>query len=330
MGSLSRSPRQWWDKGFEFLWSRWPAHSIDRVRLTWKVDPAAIADTVIRWPTHYQWEPRRIWGDQIWKALSRFVRVDHVDIPQVFDRVITAEALIGGRRIVFNVETSDYAPLNEDAYAACDLHFKMEYSLEGYGERDHLLPGGYLNNDAAVYSYLPRLRYIRDRLPPLHDVHGRYGLSMEKRRRPMEILRASTAFRFYGGEGKVRYSRYLTEVARSRVCIDLPSMSSIPFRVLDYLAIGTCAVGPPHTNQLLRPLKPGVHVAYCRPDYSDLEEVCLHYLEHDEERLELVRNSRAFFDAYVHRDQMASFYLTALLRVAAGRDSLNELRETTR
>src|SRR5690606_14672704 len=143
-----------------------------------------------------------------------------------------------------------------------------------------------------------------DTATPRYQVAGRYGLSMEKRRKPLEILRASTRFELYGGEGKVRYSRYLRETALARVCIDLPSMSSITFRMIDYLAIGTCIVGPPHTNQMQVPFEEGVHVAYCKPDYSDLEDVCAYYLEHEDERRRLIANSRAFFDRYLHRDQL--------------------------
>lgn len=303
------SPRVWAHRAHERVWQLAPGAPCDPVTRNWIVDPDALAATVVRWPTTYQWKPRRILGDQILSALRRHVRVELRDVPQRYHGVINFEVDIDGKRHRVNVETSDYPELNETAYADAELHFKMEYRLEGYGERDRLLPGSYVNADRVIYRYLPRLRRMRDQLPPAFQVYGRYGLSMEKRRRPLEILRNSSRFDFAGGEGKVRYSRFLEEVARARVCIDLPSMSSITFRMIDYLAIGTCIVGPPHTCQLLHPFVDGVHVAYCRADYSDLEEVCAHYLEHDEERAELVRNSRAFFDAYVHRDQLASYYL---------------------
>jgi hypothetical protein len=305
------SPATWSERVLERYWQLFPGGSVDPVTLTWPVDRAALGEARIRWPnaSSYAWSPRKIWGDQVRDALRRYVRLEEADVPQPYQGVVNFEFVLGSRTSRVMVETSDYAPLNEDAYRDADLHFKMEFSLEGYGERDRLLPGGYINNDVAIYRYLPKLRAIRDQAPPLHDVHGRFGLSLEKRRRPMEILRASSRFRFYGGVGKVRYRRFLEEVARSRVCIDLPSMSSITFRMVDYIAIGSCIVGPPHTNRLLMPFQNGVHCAYCQPDYSDLEEVCAYYLAHEDERLALVRNSRAFFDAYVHRDQMASYYL---------------------
>lgn len=303
------SPDAWRERVVEQVWQRAPGPELEPVMLKWPVDPRVLADVEVRWPGKYAWEPRRILGDQVRAGFSRWVRVVDADLPQPFQGAFNVEFVRGGRVSKVVIETSDYAPLNEEAYAWADLHFKMEFAREGYGPRDHLLPGSYVNNDAVIYRYLARLRQLRDEAPPLYEVHGRFGLSLEKRRPALEVLRNARRFSWYGGEGKVRYRAFLEEVARSRVVIDLPSMSSMTFRLMDYLAIGCCIVGPPHTCQLLAPFEDGVHVAYCRPDYSDLEDVCAYYLEHDEERLALIRNSRRFFDDNVHRDQVATYYL---------------------
>ena len=98
-------------------------------------------------------------------------------------------------------------------------------------------------------------------------------------------------------------------MAQAKVCTDLTSMSSITFRLLDCFTIGTCVVGPPRTTQLQFPFEDRAHLAYCREDYSDLEEVCAYYVDNEEARLQLVRNSRTFFDAYIHREQLATYYL---------------------
>jgi hypothetical protein len=306
--TMYADPRNWVDKGRELAWRALPGELVRPRSISWPVDREALREVVVRWPW-VEWKARRLIGEQVRYWLSRYVRVEDAEIPQPYDKVINFEVVIRGKRHVVMVETSDYADLNETAYADAELYFKMEFLKEGYGERDRLFPGGYTPNDLAIYKYLPRLRRMRDELPPLYEVSGRYGLSMEKRRRPLEILKGARSFTYYGGEGKVRYSRYLREVARSKVCIDLPSMSSCTFRLIDYLAIGTCIVGPPHTNRMIAPFEEGVHVAYCKPDYSDLEEVCAHYLEHEEERLALIRNSRAFFDTYLHPDQLGAWYV---------------------
>jgi hypothetical protein len=307
-------PRNWLDKGVELAWRAFPGPSVAPPKLTWPVDREALQDVVVRWPW-VEWKARRMIGVQVRHWLSHYVKTVDAEIPQPYERVIVFEVDVRGRRHRVMVETSDYADLNESAYADAELYFKMEFAKEGYGNRDRLFPGGYTPNDLAIYRYLPRLRRMRDEEPPLYEVSGRYGLSMEKRRVPMEILRNSKRFSFFGGEGKVRYSRYLREVARSKVCIDLPSMSSVTFRMIDYLAIGTVIVGPPHTNKMIEPFVDGVHVSYCKPDYSDLEDVCVRLLEDEQKRRELIRNSRTFFDTYLHPVQLGAYYTHHMMRV---------------
>lgn len=302
------------DRAYEFFWRRTSPHTIPRGELLRPVPDEELARIEITWPSTYVWEPRRILGDQVRDALRRFVTVREAEVPQPWDHVVTCEIAIRDRgRWTINVETSDYWELNEAAARAVPLHFKMEYLLGGYPGFDNVIPVSYTNADARIYNYLPRLRAMRDRLPPLFQVYGRYGLSLEKRRKPMAILGSATRFAFYGGTGKVRYSRYLREAARARVCIDLPSMSSMTFRLIDLLAIGSCIVGPPHTNQLLAPFVNGEHVLYCRPDYEDLEDVVARVLGDPALQRKLVTGSRAFFDRYAHRDQAASWLLSHCL-----------------
>jgi hypothetical protein len=307
--------RAWFDRGREAWWKLFPRGTTDPVTLTWPIPAGRAGEVRMRFPrpATVRGANRREMARQIRIAFEQFVQIEEAEVPQLYDKTVSLEAVVRGKTFKVNFETSDYAPLNEEAYAGCDLHFKMEYALEGYGERDHLLPGGYVNSSPLLYTYLPRLRRIRDEEPPTWEVYGRYGLSLEKRKRPIEILRAATRFRYHGGVGKARYIRYLEESARSKICIDLPSMSSITYRMIELLAIGSCIVGPPHTNRLLMPFQEGVHVTYCRPDYSDLEDVCAALLADEPRRLALVANSRAFFDAYVHRRQQGSYYVAKLL-----------------
>ena len=303
------SPQYWSGRAIDACWRWQAAPASEPAQLTWQLDHGLLREAAIVWPAVYEWAPFRNWGDQLRTALSRFVPTSIGDVPQPYKGVITFTLTHRNRRFRVNVEVSDYLDLNEAAYDDADLHFKMQYRLEGYGERERLLPGGYLNNHPDIYAFLPRLRALRDGGDPLYDVHGRFGLSFEARRRAIAILSSSSAFRFLGGQTKVRYGSFLREVARSRICIDLPSYSPITFRLIDYLAIGCCVIGPPHTARLHVPLEDRTHLVYCKPDYSDLEELCCHYLERDDERRRLVENSRRFFDRYLYRDQLAAYYL---------------------
>jgi hypothetical protein len=310
-------PTYWKERALDAYWL-WAAPSTpDPVTLTWPVPREVVDEMTVHWPDSYPWAPMHRWGDQIEAALARFVTVKSRPIAQPHDGVISFHLELRGRTFRINVETSDYLDLNEQAYAEADLHFKMQYRLEGYGARDRLLPGGYLNNLDTIYRFLPRLRSLRDTSPALHDVHGRFGLCLNERRTALDVLTQSRAFSFVGGERKVRYGSFLREVALSRVCIDLPSYSPLTFRLMDYFAIGSCVIGPMHQSQLQIPFTDRVHLAYCRSDYSDLEALCVHYLNLPEERQSLVDNSRRFFDAYIHRDQLATYYLSHLAKAFA-------------
>lgn len=309
------SPSAWWERaGDVALKLSAPDVNVPPERLTWPVEKHDLDRMAIHWP---EGAKHSVMGKQLVAAFRRFVHVEIRSIPQPHRGCISITVVIDGEPRNVVIEISDFAPLDEDAYKQADLHFKMEYSKEGYGERLRLLPGGYINGSSDLYAYLPYLRRMRDSLPPRFQVYGRYSLSMEKRRKPLKILHAATGFRFTGGEGKVRYRKYLEEVARSQICIDLPSMSSITWRMVELLAVGSCIVGPPHTNRMQVPFVDRVHVAYCRPDYSDLEEVCMYYLENEDKARELVRNSREFFDTYLHRDQLAMYYLYHCLKALA-------------
>ena len=302
--------RFWQGRALDTYW-RWRAAPTPRPDpLTWPLDEAWMRETTITWPTTYGWAPFQQWGEPLRAALGRFVTVRSGEIPQPYKGVISFTLRHRQRTFRINAEVSDYLELNEEAYDNADLQFKMQWALEGYGDRPRLVPGGYLNNHPNIYAFLPHLRALRDSAAPLHDVHGRFGLSFEFRRQALEILSASRAFKFLGGQTKVPYGSFLREVARSRICIDLPSYSPITFRLIDYLAIGCCVIGPPHRSRLHVPLEDRKHLVYCKPDYSDLEELCVYYLEHEEERRALVTNSRRFFDCYLQRDQLAAYYLS--------------------
>ncbi len=309
------SPQYWQGRAVDTYW-RWRAAPRGEPEpLTWPLQRDLLREVSIVWPAVYEWAPFRNWGEQLREALSRFVSISVGDVPQPYKGVIVFLLSHHGRRFRVNVEVSDYLDLNETAYDQADLHFKMQYRLEGYGARDRLAPGGYLNNHRDIYAFLPRLRSLRDQAPPLYDVHGRFGLSFEVRRKAIAILSASSAFQFIGGQAKVRYGSFLREVARSRVCIDLPSYSPITFRLIDYLAIGSCVIGPPHAARLHVPLEDRVHLVYCKPDYSDLEELCVYYLTHEAERQRLVEASRRFFDRCLSPDQLAAYYLSQCVRL---------------
>jgi hypothetical protein len=194
----------------------------------------------------------------------------------------------------------------------------MQFKAHGY-EFDNVVPGGYVSDGKRLYYHLAKLRRLRDQRGYLTDVSGRFGLAFarETRERAMTILSEQADFTFTGGMNPVSYLNFLREVAQSRICIDLPGLGDFCFRLVNYLAIGSCVIAYPHGAILNSPLIDRKHIVYCKPDFSDLVDLCKYYLENDAEREEIAANAREFFDLNLHKDNLTRYYLhTCLSRLA--------------
>jgi hypothetical protein len=185
----------------------------------------------------------------------------------------------------------------------------MQYNIDGY-PFSNVIPGGFVSHDEA-YHYLPHIRKIRDKNDFLSDVYGRFGteFAQDQRGKAVSLLSKQKDFRFDGGLNKVRYSRFLREVAGSKICIDIFGNGDFCFRLVDYLAVGTCVISIKHRTAFNAPLVDREHIVYMKDDLSDLISLCNFYLKNDEERERISRNSRGFFDKYLHREQLAAYYL---------------------
>src|SRR4029077_9133550 len=122
----------------------------------------------------------------------------------------------------------------------------------------------------------------------------------ELRGRAIEILAADRRFRFVGGARLAEQLRYLREMARARVCVDLPGQGPFCYRLVEALALGCCVVAAPHRAVLPVPLRAGMEIAYCAPDLSDLAAVCCRYVEDVDARRALGFAAAAYFDRHLH------------------------------
>ena len=193
----------------------------------------------------------------------------------------------------------------------------MQYDKSGYGLKN-VVPGGYVPDGKRLYYYLNRLRFRRDKRQFEYDVFGRFGLdySREIRERAVSLLNSQGQFRFEGGMKMVAYKDFLSDIARSKVCIDLPGLGDFCFRLVNYLAVGSCVVAYPHRTQSQIPLVDKTHILYCKDDFSDLVELCDFYVQNSDERERIASNSRDFFEMYLHKDNLVNYYLhTCLTRL---------------
>jgi hypothetical protein len=283
---------------------------------SWPLDSDRLRRLVIHWPTKYLSPDAATWGVHLLEPLRDLVRVEPADLPQSHEGLIVIRAVLDGRVHDVAIDYRDYPDrIDRSAVERCLVTFKMQFLSAGYGD-DRIVPGGYVNASADYYRYLPSLRRLRDGRPPLFDVYGRFSLhfATEVRSRAVALLSEQRHFRYEGSLKLVRHSRSLREAARSRLLIDLPGNGPFCFRLVDYLGVGGCVVARRHAATLPMPLRDREHIVFVRDDLEDLVEVCRHYLEHDEERERIALNSRDYFDRYLHRDQLAAYYLHEVLK----------------
>lgn len=291
------------------------AHQPDVENSDWHLKPQELADVVIRWPERYQWDAAEDWVEVLLYGFRNHVAVERTDsIPQKYNGTVNFEIEIGGRTRRVAIGYSDYMAIDEDCARESDLYFKMQYRKGGYGI-DSVVPGGYVPDGKRLYHHLGNLRDLRDRGEFRYDVYGRFGFAYarEVREKAVSVLSEQNRFAFEGGMKMVYYLEFLQEVARSRVCIDMPGLGDFCFRLINYFAIGTCVIAYPHRTTLNAPLVDRKHIVYCKEDFSDLVDLCEYYLTHDAEREEIAANARQFFDRYLHKDNLAKYYLRTCL-----------------
>ena len=282
----------------------------------WEIDPDRLKEVRIRWPAVYQWHGAGDWVDVLKMSLRRHVTVEVVDnIPQLYKGTVVFEVVRGTKVQTVAIGYSDYLPIDDDCADHCDLYFKMQFKKGGYG-RQNVIPGGYVPDGKRLYFHLESLRGLRDMHDYRFDVNGRFSLNYapEIRKHAIGLLSDQDKFDFEGGLKTVTYHNFLKEVARSKICVDLPGLGPLCFRLMNYLAIGTCVVAYPHESILHVPLIDREHIVYCKPDLSDLIDLCEHYLTHVEERERIARNARKYFDQNLHKDNLVRYYLHHILR----------------
>ncbi len=267
-------------------------------------------DLVVRWPATYDWRLTFQWAESLRAGLAEQARLVSADIPQPYERLILFELQVGSLIAPVAIDYADVPELRERCAPHVLRYFKMQYRRSGYS-LSNVVPGGYVPGNPRLYAYLRALRALRDAERYEHDVLGRFGMGFaaDTRRNAISLLRGQSRFRFTGGAQAIPYSRFMREVARARVCLDLPGNGDFCFRLVDGLAVGSCIVAVRHGNTLPQDLVDGVHIAFVREDLSDLVDTCRRYVEDVSARERMARNARAYFDAHLHRRQLAAYYL---------------------
>lgn len=283
----------------------------------------------LRWPSEYPDAGTHFWANQLLSGFRAVgMRIEKSAIPLPGSRaMLLVEVSDGEQAHLIAFDDGDSPEIEQDIAENVLVYFKLQYGREGYAQ-SNVVPGGYVLAHNRAYRYLPLLRTIRSARFFKYDVYGRFGLrygGSVRRRRAHELLSARddfhhevSLFKYPGGPEKVPYREYLFEIPRAKVCVDMPGGGDLCTRLLDYLAIGSCVVGPPPTVRLPIKLIDGEHIVYCASDLADLGEMCSQLVRDDQERERIARNAREFFDRYLHRRQLATYYISKVEDVHQG------------
>jgi len=308
--------KAWPDLAVEAYW-RTGLRRPERPEPTSFLNPEHLAQVAVHWPARYEWKHSEKWIEPLTEGFSRYVSVMKMPIPQI-PNIIICHFLYRGVMYPIVVDATDsHDYINEEWAERALLYFKMQYAAQGYS-RANILPGGFVPHSGSVYRYLPYLRAIRDQRNYNDDVYSRFSFDFaEGVRKQIHQIITNQDFGFGGGSSLVRYSRFMRDVAHSKICIDVPGNADVCCRLVDYLAVGTCIIGLKPRTIFHSPLVDREHIVYAKPDLSDLASLCNYYLEHSEEREQMAQNGREFFDKYLHRDQIAAYYLSKFLEKVA-------------
>jgi hypothetical protein len=284
------------------------------VNTDWELSDVELSDIKVYWPVKYEWPDAEKWVEPLVSELRRRVTVEIVDLEQIYPGTVTFRVSAEGREHNIAVDYWDHSTINEGCLKDALVYFKMQYSAGGYDD-PRVLPGGYVPDSRQLYLSLRKLRCERDRMDFDFEVYGRFSLdyARERREQAVTLLKSQTKFAFEGGLTKVSYQEFLRQVARSKICIDLPGNGDFCHRLVNYMAVGACIIGPPHRNRFHVPLRDREEIAFTKPDLSDLVDLCAYYLENDEEREKMCRASRRYFDLNLHRRNLSSYYLRQIL-----------------
>lgn len=296
----------------EFLLGLQPA-----VDCPWKVDKEEIDAVEIHWPRKLEWKYAMGWVEPLFHGFRARVPVRLVDLPREnLEGTTVIEFRRSGRTYRVALNCSDYPEVVHiaDARAALDLEFKMQFRNGGYGDQ-RIVPGGFVANSMLIDWYVGGRRRERDRQNFDWDVYGRFGreFATEVRAKAVNMLEGQRRFHFYGGLRKVSFSKFLGEIARSRVCIDLPGNGPFCFRLVNYLAVGACIVSPPHAAIMPVPLVDRRHIVYTKPDMSDMIDLCDQYVNDAPAREAIVKHSREYYRQHLYWRSLSDYYLRTML-----------------
>ncbi|HEX4188345.1 MAG TPA: glycosyltransferase [Solirubrobacteraceae bacterium] len=273
--------------------------------------PRPAEPVLVRWPLRYEHPIAAFFVAPVKAGLEAIATVSEAEIPQTHKGIVVIEVDHGDgpRRVA--LDYYDFVHVNAQCAGEVDTYFKFQHQRGGYPGFENVWPGGYITDKPFLYAHWCRLRALRRRSTPTAEVFGRYGLRFAGpvRTAAIEQLRRDARFAYVGGTRRTHHTRYLREMARARVCVDLPGQGPLCCRLVEGLAMGCMVVAARHAAEMPVELRDGLEVVYCREDLSDLADVCAEYVGDESRRAPVEAAAARYFDEHLHPVRMAERYL---------------------
>ena len=110
------------------------------------------------------------------------------------------------------------------------------------------------------------------------------------------------------------WGEYMDEMCDARVCLDLPGRGETCFRLIEYLAVGACMIGPELETELPVPLETGVHLVRVPRNLDGLVHGCEQLLSDVSRREAIGRAAADYFDRYLALEQLGAYYVDTFWR----------------
>jgi hypothetical protein len=284
----------------------------------------------VHWPSSYEHPVAAYFLQPIREGLESIATVTEAEIPQDYKGIVVIEVDQGDGRRRVALDYYDFTLVNAECAGDVDAYFKFQYQRGGYPEFGNVWPGGYITDKPFLYAHWCRLRALRRRSTPTSEVFGRYGLRFggAVRTAAIERLRGDGRFHYEGGTRRTHHTRYLREMARAGVCVDLPGQGPFCCRLVEGLAMGCLIVGPRHAAEMPVDLRDRVDIVYCEEDLSDLADRCAEYAHDASLRAPVEAAAARYFDEHLHPVRMAERYLR-IVRDGGARGSSTPGTEAT-
>lgn len=293
---LAADPRNWAARAEDGMWSRQAPCPVPPVA------PDVPRGARVSWPLHYEHPVAAAFTEPVRAGLAAVADLRRAELDQPHKGIVLFEVHLAGRAVRIALDYYDYTFVNERAAADVDLYLKMQHLREGYPGVSNVRPAGYVTTSPFVYANWCRLRALRRRRPPNADAFARFGLRFEAelRGRALALIAGEERLDSAGGSRRSAHSRFLREMARARVCLDVPGQGPFCCRLVEGLAMGCCMIGPRHATRMPVELRDRVEIVWCRDDLSDLAELCVAYARDEELRAPVEASAARYFDEHLH------------------------------